>query len=65
MIAMGLVLGNSEKVIIRIAVNGTLKNIPAIPHMLPHIASDNITTSGLKFNELAINLGSRILPMEN
>ena len=60
--AMGLVFENSENTIIKITVKGTLRNIPAMPQILPQMASDNITTKGLKLSELLIKRGSRIFP---
>ncbi len=65
MMAIDLVRGNSEKMIISITVNGTLRNIPAIPQILPHKARESITTSGLRLSEFPIKRGSRILPINS
>ena len=42
---------------------GTLKNIPVIPQIDPHIESAINVAKELMFNELPISLGSKIFPI--
>ena len=43
--------------------NGTHRNIPATPQIVPHNARLKRITTGLRFREVPINLGSIIFPM--
>ena len=48
-----------------ITVIGTHKNIPGIPHSVPHRPKDNKMTIGLKLSLCPIKRGSSTLPMQN
>jgi hypothetical protein len=63
--AMGLVLGNLERIITMMAMMGTLNNIPVMPQILPQKLRDKMITSGLKLMLLPISLGSKRLPTKN
>ena len=63
--AMGLVLGNLERMITMMAIMGTLSNIPVMPQMLPQKLRDKMMISGLKLTLFPISLGSSKLPIIN
>ena len=62
-IAIGFVLGNCDKIIIITTDIGTLKNIPVIPQIEPHIDNAINVARELMLSVFPINFGSNILPI--
>ena len=63
--AKGRVDGNSDMIMIKITVIGTLRSMPEMPQITPQMANVRNTTSGLMFNVSPINFGSTKLPTTN
>ena len=64
MTATGRVRGKWAKMIMAITVMGTQRNIPGIPQIEPHTASETRVAKGLMLSEDPIIIGSRKLPMK-
>ena len=64
MTAIARVRGKWAKTIMAITVMGTQRNIPGIPQIEPHTASETSVAKGLMLSEDPISIGSRKLPMK-